>query len=52
MKTNKVCGVFDECIPIDITNNINNKTILFFLLDKFKKWNINNFYIIGYILYR
>jgi hypothetical protein len=31
MKSNKVCGVFDECIPICITNNLYQYFIIFFV---------------------
>ncbi len=32
MKSNKVCGVFDECIPICNTNSLYQQGCLYFLL--------------------
>ena len=32
MKSNKVCGVFDECIPICTTNNLYQQSFLYPLL--------------------
>ena len=32
MKSNKVCGVFDECISICITNNLYQQNFLYPLL--------------------